>query len=715
MQQACQAARVSCILALMRSHGGPVGGNCRWLILTIAGVLLVCAEARAGVPTLLSRGAVVEINGQPTESRYSFGGLYLLSRAEEAEEEQSPLPPSNFNPDPGVIESREIEPPPDLFPPVLPQLPEYGEEAVPRSLGLPRKGVREVRPRRTKLDYPDYSETEAGLGIPSGDQPVPNRWFVGFGKWQRYADPSAETPYQQGALKLWHPYYASLLKADSPVFGEDIFLNLTLTDFAQTEFRRLPTPSGVSTARPNSSEFFGRSTQAFLSNDFQAAVELFQGETAFKPIEWAVRFLGVYNNNLINVKERNVVDPDPRGPERTPLTRIKDFYALQEAFGELHLRDLSNNYDFVAVRFGIQPFVSDFRGFIFNDSNLGIRLFGNYDNNRWQYNLAAFDMREKDTYSDLNEFQSREQQVFIANIYRQDFLAKGYTAQLSLHFNNDEASRHYDENNFLVRPGPIGTVRNHHVESFYLGWTGDGHIERLNLSHAFYQVFGKDSFNGIAGHEVQISAQMAALELSLDKDWIRHKLTFFYASGDDNPKNYHATGFDTILDRPFLLGGPFSYYVHQGFNLAGTAVNFKQRDSLVPDFRSSKGEGQSNFVNPGAIIVGYGADVDVTPKVKAFANVNYIWTATTAPTRQVLFTNHAGTDIGLDVSVGVQMRPLLTDNLIFTAGLGVLVPGSGYEDIYRANTRPVPGFPQERVGPVDDYVYSAIVTLTLTY
>ncbi len=324
-------------------------------------------------------------------------------------------------------------------------------------------------------------------------------------------------------------------------------------------------------------------------------------------------------------------------------------------------------------------------------------------------------MREKDTYSDLNQFQAREQQVFIANVYRQDFLVKGYTAQLSLHVNNDEASRHYDKNNFLVRPAPIGAVRNHHVQSYYLGWTGDGHVGRLNVSHAFYQAFGKDSFNGIAGHEVQISAQMAALELSIDKDWQRHKLTFFYASGDDDPKNYHATGFDTILDRPFLLGGPFSYYVHQGFNLAGTAVNFKQRDSLVPDFRSSKGEGQSNFVNPGAIIVGYGADVDVTPKVKAFANVNYVWTATTEPTRRVLFTNHASTDIGLDVSIGVQMRPLLTDNVIVSMGLGVLLPGSGYKDIYRANTGPVPGFPQERVGPVDDYLYSAIVTLTLTY
>ena len=73
-------------------------------------------------------------------------------------------------------------------------------------------------------------------------------------------------------------------------------------------------------------------------------------------------------------------------------TRHKDWYALQEAFGEIHIRDLTNNYDFISSRFGIQPFVSDFRGFIFNDTNLGVRIFGNYDNNLWQYNVIAFDM-----------------------------------------------------------------------------------------------------------------------------------------------------------------------------------------------------------------------------------------------------------------------------------------------------------------------------------
>ena len=40
-------------------------------------------------------------------------------------------------------------------------------------------------------------------------------------------------------------------------------------------------------------------------------------------------------------------------------------------------------------------------------------------------------MREKDTDSQLNTFNSRDQRVILANIYRQDFLWHGYTAQLS--------------------------------------------------------------------------------------------------------------------------------------------------------------------------------------------------------------------------------------------------------------------------------------------
>jgi hypothetical protein len=625
---------------------------------------------------------------------------------------------------------------------------EYGDEPVPRSLRLPRRGVRELEPERRKLDYEEYPDAENGRGLLPGSEPVPNRWFIGFGRWQRYADPATETPYQTGRLRFWHPYLQSTLKGDAPIIGQDIFLNLTLNDFFQFEARKLPTPSGVSTARPNSSEFFGRSDQLFFSNDFSIGVDLFKGETAFKPVVWALRLLFVANQNYITVKENNALDPDPRGPGFTtgvpPLvfpnpgdptsglgpgltrlpgdlahtrytTRQKDWYALQEAFGEIHIRDLTNNYDFISSRFGIQPFVSDFRGFIFNDSNLGIRIFGNYDNNLWQYNAIAFDMREKDTYSDLNKFDARDQRIFIANIFRQDFFAKGYTAQLSFHANFDEGTRHFDKNDFITRPAPIGSVRDHYVQSYYLGWTGDGHIGRLNITHALYQALGEDGFNGIAQRRVSINAQMAALELSMDKDWLRFKLSGFYASGDSNPRDSNATGFDTIFDKPFFVGGPFSFYVHQGFNLGGTSVNFKQRDSLVIDLRTSKSEGQSNFVNPGTFILGYGNDADITPKLKAFMNVNYIWMAETETIRQVLFTNHTSNEIGLDCSIGFQYRPLLTNNIILSAGAGFLVPGAGYKDIYRANTNPVFGYPSPPPGKVDDFLFSGIFTVTLTY
>ena len=208
----------------------------------------------------------------------------------------------------------EPEPPPDLFPPILPQPDEYGDEPVPRSLRLPRRGVRESEPERHQLHYREYPDSEAGIGVPPGSEPVPNRWFIGFGRWQRYADPSHETPYQRGALKYWHPYLQSTLKGDAPIIGQDIFLNLTLNDFFLFESRRLPIPSGVSTARPNSSEFFGRSEQLFFSNDFSIGVDLFKGETAFKPVVWAVRLLFVANQNYIRVKENNALDPDPRGP-----------------------------------------------------------------------------------------------------------------------------------------------------------------------------------------------------------------------------------------------------------------------------------------------------------------------------------------------------------------------------------------------------------------
>ena len=131
---------------------------------------------------------------------------------------------------------------------------------------------------------------------------------------------------------------------------------------------------------------------------------------------------------------------------------------------------------------------------------------------------------------------------------------------------------HYDDNGFLVRPSPIGVFQPHEIRAAYLGWTGNGHFGPVNINHAFYEALGTDSLNPIAGRPVTINAQMAAAEISIDRDWIRYKVSAFYASGDGNPRDGRATGFDTIVDDPSFAGGIFSFWDRQELRLPGTGV-----------------------------------------------------------------------------------------------------------------------------------------------
>lgn len=696
----------------------------------------------------------------------------------------SKLPPV-FNPDPGEWATPSSQTLADtVAPPPLAEAIRTLGRLTPVDITREPLAAKERAPGEFAAH--DYPLAKEGRGLLNLSTAVPDRWAVPLPHWQRYLDPSLETPYLQEKTRLWHPYQQSRLKGDVPIFGQDIFTNISAKSFTQAEFRKLPVASGVSTANPGSAEFFGNGAQSLISTDTSVAIDVFKGETSFKPVVWLLHINVVENENWVRTRENNLLNPDPRGsnyqdtsglPNTTgfgsftgstgsfnPNTttgsfgstlnpgssgtpgnvldqlknqgvtsasgnqthytyRHKNALSLQEAFLEIHLRDLSDNYDFISSRFGIQPFSSDFRGFVFSDSNLGARIFGNASNNKSQYNLLYFNMREKDTYSELNTFDSRKQQVFIANVYRQDFLTKGYTAQLSFHANLDGDSAKYDRNGFLVRPAPLGTVPQneadgsplgHNLQSYYLGWAGDGHVGKLNINHAFYQVLGRDEFNQLAGRSVSLNAQMAALELSLDKDWIRWKISGFYASGDSNPTDGVARGFDSILDNPVFFGGPFSWYAREGINLPGTGVNLKERNSLVPSLRTSKTQGQSNFVNPGVWIIGVGTDVDVTPKLKAFGNLNYVQLAETAAVKYALQTDQARSDLGVDASVGVKYRPFLTENVIVSFGVGLFFPGGGYRDLYRQNTVSVPGY-DSGSGKVDPCLYNALLTLTLNY
>ncbi|MFM7929575.1 MAG: hypothetical protein ACKO9Q_17855, partial [Pirellula sp.] len=209
-------------------------------------------------------------------------------------------------------------------------------------------------------------------------------------------------------------------------------------------------------------------------------IDLFKGDSVFRPFDWRIKANVIFNQNYLKVYELGVVSPDVTDG----TNRHRTFWALEEWFYESKIADTSPNYDFVSVRAGSQFFTSDFRGFIFSDTNRAVRLFGNRLSNQDQYNILWFDQTEKDTNSLLNTFDDRHQNTLIANYYRNDFIFPGYNAQVSFHYNRDQASTKFDTNGFLVRPDPVGVYAPHRVDSYYLGWTGNGHINRYNISHA---------------------------------------------------------------------------------------------------------------------------------------------------------------------------------------------------------------------------------------
>ena len=505
--------------------------------------------------------------------------------------------------------------------------------------------------------------------------PLPDRWRI------------TPPPYQKNVEgHWWDPYNQNLLKGDYPIWGQDIFMRLTAASRVQLEGRSAPTGSGASAASPGESDFFGNGNAFLYDQKWAFKAEVFKGNTAFEPFEWQAVVEGVIDLNVIHASENGIVSPDVRyGTSRTT-----NYQSLQQAALEYHIANLSNRYDFVSVKVGRQPFNSDFRGLIFSDTNQGGRLFGSAGGNRYQWNALYFYQAETDIFSDLLTFNQRNQQVAVANLYAQDFLVLGWQNQLSFHLDYDDGVRGgfvYDRAGFLVRPDPVGAATPHTVEAYYLGWTSEGHIGGVNVSHAFYQALGNDTRNPIAGRSVDINAQLFFLELSKDFDWMRYQASVFITSGDGNPTDGHARGFDTIVDLPQIMGGEFSYWNHQSIRIADRGgVALMQPNSVVPDLRSSKFQGQANFVNPGLFMANVGATAELTQKLRAVSNVNFIRFLTTAPIELLLKQPDIREDVGLDLSLGLEYRPWLNNNVIVRGFGAILQPFGGFKDIYQSTT-----------------------------
>ncbi|WP_438944384.1 hypothetical protein [Pontixanthobacter luteolus] len=515
--------------------------------------------------------------------------------------------------------------------------------------------------------------------------------------------------------KWWDPYNQNTYKGDRPINrdkvpwlpikGDDWFFVANAISDTVVEARTFPIPVGVQTTQdPDRLDVFGDPASLVLSQTFITGFALLKGNTAYKPPDVEYRATLAFNVNYVDVPERRVLFVEPTKPTH----RLDHFVGVQELFFDYHIRNTSDRYDFDSFRIGIQPFQADFRGFLFQDQQLGLRFFGTRDNNRFQYNVAAFWRLEKDTNSGLNAVTQtpRDDFLFIANAYRQDFLIPALTSQITLAYNrNREADDvEIDDNGFPVRPALLGTLRGREYDVLYVGYNADGRIGRINLTASAYGAFGEDRNSFFTDRPADIRAFFAAAEASYDRDWMRFRLSGAYASGDGDPYDDVETGYDAVFENPIFAGADTSYWIRQTIPFAGggRAISVNGRNGILNSLRSSKEQGQSNFNNPGLILAGAGADFDLTPEFRLSANANHLWFENTATIEALRNEGSIPKDIGWDLSAAAIWRPKATQNIVLRLSGAALLSGDGFDDLF------------DRLGDSGTY-YSLLANVVLTY
>jgi len=143
---------------------------------------------------------------------------------------------------------------------------------------------------------------------------------------------------------------------------------------------------------------------------------------------------------------------------------------------------------------------------------------------------------------------------------------------------------------------------------------------------------------------------MAAAEFSYDHNWIRYRVSGFYASGDSNVRDGRARGFDSILDLPSFAGG-----------LSASGIANKSASpawSLTPpaacpfaSFEQRRGPGQfrqsRNFSRQMRAPI-----LTSASQLRAFANFNYLRFDRTEPLEFILLQGRIRHSIGEDYGIG---------------------------------------------------------------
>ncbi len=186
--------------------------------------------------------------------------------------------------------------------------------------------------------------------------------------------------------------------------------------------------------------------------------------------------------------------------------------------------------------------------------------------------------------------------------------------------NREGGEMHYDANGFLVRPEPLGLEIGRDYDVVYLGYNGDGHFGRYNLTASFYYAGGHDTPGTFVQGREDISAFFGALELSRDFDWIRARLSLLYASGDRNPFDRRETGFDAILENPQFAAATAELDDQLPCRSSAAAAS---RSPAPTEYSMTCAPRRTRGIHDNlGTILGIGADLDLSPQLRMAMNLN---------------------------------------------------------------------------------------------
>lgn len=329
--------------------------------------------------------------------------------------------------------------------------------------------------------------------------------------------------------------------------------------------------------------------------------------------------------------------------------------SLEEAWVQLGVSE--GNW----ARLGIQRFQSDHAGLIYNDSDRGVVLHGTLG--EMACNFAYFAKTYDDAVSQLNRIDhQRPWHVIIVNL--EVPVGDGDRVKMqvipSFHFSID-------------RTGPVET------NVGYLGASAAGKLGDFQVLAAGYWAFGEQEGGMVSADKQTIEAFqiLADVGYPLMEGKVIPHVGMFMASGDDDPTDRRARGFDAIYDNVSAWG--FNHFIIRNrINLDGASLAransglFTMRDFDEP----------ANFVNPGILAFNFGLTTHWTDEFTTDFNVGpAILPHSDVPA--AVLGRSVGNDVGLAMNVNGSYD--VSKNVTVIGGLAAFVPDDGAKDIFGGN------------------------------